>query len=74
MRGKVLRCAEALLHLGITPAHAGKSYHDFYINKTVQDHPRACGEKRMVTLRSTFPVRITPAHAGKSQKYEPNLN
>ena len=45
MRGKGASPALALCHVGITPAHAGKSvpvelYHD-----KVKDHPRTCGEK-----------------------------
>ena len=48
MRGKLYQIADLRPQRRITPAHAGKTLPvdvDLYI---VQDHPRACGENRMV--------------------------
>ena len=66
MRGKAHRAGLPSLSHGITPAHAGKSTLPGCCCRLPEDHPRACGEKRLSqALRSSY-VRITPAHAGKS--------
>ena len=45
MRGKVHDTNWSDVHVGITPAHAGKSvYYDAALI-WYEDHPRACGEK-----------------------------
>ena len=46
MRGKVLFYCQPCIHLGITPAHAGKSVHKELPRTWLWDHPRACGEKK----------------------------
>ena len=46
MRGKEVDNEELRNKLGITPAHAGKSPHPILKMEYVEDHPRACGEKR----------------------------
>ena len=45
MRGKARIERVNKGHIGITPAHAGKSAQRRNLAKRVQDHPRACGEK-----------------------------
>ena len=44
MRGKLEGDADRLKRLGITPAHAGKTFLQVVTSVTTQDHPRACGE------------------------------
>ena len=48
MRGKVVQAEHSPFDTGITPAHAGKSFALFAAPGAVWDHPRACGEKRML--------------------------
>ena len=45
MRGKVERCILSAVPTGITPAHAGKSFHLPMRSTSLRDHPRTCGEK-----------------------------
>ena len=45
MRGKDVQVSAATEKVRITPAHAGKSFESRYIQRPLQDHPRACGEK-----------------------------
>ena len=45
MRGKVHIGIKSFLIVGITPAHAGKSYLFSQIFLFAKDHPRPCGEK-----------------------------
>ena len=45
MRGKVIVKDNLLPKLGITPAHAGKSFVPVAQIRLKEDHPRACGEK-----------------------------
>ena len=40
-----MRIAEAILPVGITPAHAGKRVHKDMPLRTAEDHPRTRGEK-----------------------------
>ena len=35
---------------GITPAYAGKSHCRNHLNGSVKDHPRVCGEKRIIVV------------------------
>ena len=44
MRGKLQLCNLLLECLGITPAHAGKTFASLPSLGPCQDHPRACGE------------------------------
>ncbi len=48
MRGKVDVADCSVFQAGITPAHAGKSTLSFHMTPFTQDHPRACGEKRIL--------------------------
>ena len=54
--------------LWITPAHAGKSYHDVTFLLRQKDHPRTRGEKFVSALFGDGGVGITPAHAGKRKR------
>ena len=66
MRGKVQAFSGKMLHIGITPAYAGKRKSRIILCKKVWDHPRLCGEKKQRTGRCAGSIRITPAYAGKS--------
>ena len=45
MRGKGGQTMAKRTGLGITPAHAGKSYRSAFPGTMFRDHPRTCGEK-----------------------------
>ena len=55
----------------ITPAYAGKSVAQNAIQLLKRDHPRLCGEKRLVKVSQTATCGITPAYAGKSRSTRP---
>ena len=65
MRGKAFvdRCVSDAER--ITPAYAGKSRYVKSMRYVVLDHPRLCGEKRLVLRHVHGKKRITPAYAGK---------
>ena len=65
-RGKVLRCAEALLHLGITPAWAGKSCNCRWNLPCCKDHPRVGGEKFPDLILSDVKQGSPPRGRGKA--------
>ena len=48
MRGKEDNAPLVSRYVGITPAYAGKSLHDYIVDLTKWDHPRVCGEKWML--------------------------
>ena len=53
MRGKEAQYTAKTCETGITPAHAGKSYHCFARRALYPDYPRTCGEKvRASTLKN----------------------
>ena len=66
MRGKGSRITKASVRIGITPAYAGKSAAYEQRCRTLEDHPRLCGEKTSVLVMRAESPRITPAYAGKS--------
>ena len=68
MRGKGSRITKASVRIGITPAYAGKSAAYEQRCRTLEDHPRLCGEKTSVLVMRAESPRITPAYAGKSGK------
>ena len=45
MRGKAVFGALMLIGIRITPAYAGKSGRSCNGRRSLQDHPRLCGEK-----------------------------
>ena len=56
MRGKAVGCGRELHRTGITPAYAGKSFLVFPLLLCRKDHPRVCGEKRLLCrFRFRFP-------------------
>ena len=48
MRGKETAANASLHCLRITPAYAGKSRQSLHIEKNIWDHPRLCGEKKVI--------------------------
>ena len=48
MRGKALEKAAVVESYGITPAHAGKSRRSCRPQGSGRDHPRTCGEKKVM--------------------------
>ena len=65
MRGKEAAMRKHMRKVGITPAHAGKSYPIFMWHSTARDHPRTCGEKRTVHSRSSYLLGSPPHMRGK---------
>ena len=52
-------------YIGITPAHAGKSNYIKAIRRQRKDHPRPCGEKKVVAYPSTMYCGSPPPMRGK---------
>ena len=48
VRGKAACCSIAEHHLGITPACAGKRFYGGQKVLNQRDHPRVCGEKKVI--------------------------
>lgn len=65
MRGKALENGGGSLDVRITPACAGKSHFatNFHLNK--RDHPRMCGEKRVILSAWTRWLGSPPHVRGK---------
>ena len=61
MRGKVDGMPYSSKGLGITPAHAGKSYDERYEKSLGKDHPRTCGEK-VEHIRGGIDKEGSPPH------------
>ena len=61
MRGKAGRDVVDPRHLGITPAHAGKSFLTASKLSLLGDHPRTCGEKTDKDV-GTLPFEGSPPH------------
>ena len=59
MRGKAVLPDAVIPAIGITPAYAGKSGNFRRLQGSDKDHPRLCGEKRMIDL-SVSCVRGSP--------------
>ena len=61
MRGKGSVDFPCSIHDGITPAYAGKSFHELRFFHTVKDHPRLCGEKHHLhQIRENLPGSPPP--------------
>ena len=58
----------------ITPAYAGKSIDEVYNVIGYKDHPRLCGEKYFLGMKSEKFNGITPAYAGKRFSIHNHLN
>ena len=65
MRGKVLAALMPTNALGITPAYAGKSAQEEMQMGVKRDHPRVCGEKRLVKRRARCLGGSPPRMRGK---------
>ena len=61
MRGKEQTEETSENKSGITPAHAGKSFNDFFAVFIVWDHPRTCGEK-ILTKKELDYCKGSPPH------------
>ena len=70
MRGKVRVVQQVPARLGITPAHAGKSCVNLVARLVNRDHPRACGEKRLVSISTVCPAGSPPRMRGKAKYIE----
>ena len=68
MRGKALHDIECACSAGITPAHAGKSHFLAVYFRLIQDHPRACGEKRRVPAHGWRRLGSPPRMRGKDRE------
>ena len=66
MRGKVKPVFRAVWIAGITPAYAGKSFHNACQIILSQDHPRLCGEKAYQTYVITNQEGSPPPMRGKA--------
>ena len=65
MRGKAKDALFLSVLWGITPAHAGKSLQKFAVCRVSQDHPRACGEKKLPSASAMGPQGSPPRMRGK---------
>ena len=70
MRGKLSRVNIRFAPLGITPADAGKTHHQFPIHRECQDHPRGCGENEVTFPFASYVIGSPPRMRGK-RKNEP---
>ena len=68
MRGKVIYRLTYLIAMGITPAHAGKSFRTTIRAEFCQDHPRTCGEKFVLCLHRNQMLGSPPHMRGKGQQ------
>ena len=74
MRGKGQNSTVFVESEGITPAYAGKSIDEVYNVIGYKDHPRLCGEKYFLGMKSEKFNGITPAYAGKRFSIHNHLN
>ena len=65
VRGKRLIFVPPVTHPGITPAGAGKTVRSARIRKLTKDHPRRCGENRLLELRAALKDGSPPQVRGK---------
>ena len=65
MRGKALATIGNIAGTGITPAYAGKRTGFGKSAFTKRDHPRVCGEKLPLRIRSPPPMGSPPRMRGK---------
>ena len=68
MRGKGRLRQRRQHHRRITPAYAGKSFHDFLQKCQKWDHPRLCGEKLFSVLFSSTSIGSPPPMRGKEDQ------
>ena len=68
MRGKVHTLIVLYDNHGITPAHAGKSYIGKIMYAPCKDHPRTCGEKRLMNSTKNQENGSPPHMRGKDRR------
>ena len=68
MRGKPSWAENKWIVIGITPAHAGKTWHQPRPYSAYQDHPRACGENKETTTEKTALLGSPPRMRGKRRR------
>ena len=66
MRGKGRFSSSKLLLCGITPAYAGKSFFVISIVRSIEDHPRLCGEKAFALFVHQLTSGSPPPMRGKA--------
>ena len=66
MRGKGMQQEISWMALRITPAHAGKRPANNCIISGIQDHPRACGEKKIRNEIDDIELGSPPRMRGKA--------
>ena len=67
MRGKRVFCPFTLTSIRITPADAGKTKRNLNVFQRRQDHPRGCGENRVVVAYRATPMGSPPRMRGKQR-------
>ena len=67
MRGKATSNSKHNSTTGITPAHAGKSLQFRQTRCSIEDHPRACGEKKYCTIATCSNLGSPPRMRGKAR-------
>ena len=73
MRGKAPVVRDIVRDLGITPAYAGKRVQVPPPDNAPRDHPRVCGEKRLLFLVLTSLMGSPPRMRGKGNVPGPQL-
>ena len=73
MRGKGSRITKASVRIGITPAYAGKSAAYEQRCRTLEDHPRLCGEKLWKLTERNWSGGSPPPMRGKAGGKIPNV-
>ena len=68
MRGKQSDPQAIVQHLGITPADAGKTIFLYSFLSKNRDHPRGCGENRIMSSNLSRAPGSPPRMRGKPQK------
>ena len=68
MRGKDTPIGETGAMSGITPAYAGKSMVTFLLNLASEDHPRVCGEKKVMRGAKDKRMGSPPRMRGKAHR------
>ena len=66
MRGKGIEPSAPVLPVGITPAYAGKSLMRSNATGTLEDHPRVCGEKKVMRGAKDKRMGSPPRMRGKA--------
>ena len=70
MRGKQVLGVEQDCNVRITPAHAGKTCPPLWYIYSIEDHPRACGENRRLSVCLSSAQGSPPRMRGKPTRFE----